>query len=166
MKTERKKLLIVDDDEKILYAFREVFKKDGYQSIVAHDGQEALERAAEHQPAVVIMDITMPKLDGLQALKRLKEQSPATPVILITGFGTMQTAIRAIQLGAFEYLTKPLDVTVVRDVVRRAQAAGSPAPTLAEEPVSFQSQTVNRYGRRRTTDAKKLCSNAAAPAPS
>ncbi len=145
MKTDRKKLLIVDDDEKILFAFQEVFKKDGYLSIVAHDGEEALEQAAAHRPAVVIMDITMPRLDGLQALKRLKEQSPSTPVILITGFGTMQTAIRAMQLGAFEYLTKPLDVATVRDVVRRAQAGNTLATAPAGEPVSFQSQTVNRY---------------------
>src|SRR5512135_885338 len=115
MKAERSRLLIVDDDEKILFAFQEVFKKDGYEAIVARDGQEALNQVTASSPRAVIMDITMPRLDGLEALRAIRQLNPSIPVILVTGFGTMQTAIRAMQLGAFDYLTKPLDVATVRD---------------------------------------------------
>ena len=116
MKANRTKLVIVDDDEKILFAFERVF-----------------------------MDITMPGLDGLETLRRIKSEMPALPVILITGFGTMQTAIRAMQYGAFEYMTKPLDVTALRDVVRRALASMKTHVVPAGEPVSFQAQIMSRY---------------------
>lgn len=145
MKSPRTKILIVDDDEKILFAFQEVFKKDGYDSFIARDGAEAVTKAAASPPNAVIMDITMPGLDGLEALKKIKQQNPTIPVILITGFGTMQTAIKAMQLGAFEYLTKPLDVGVVRDVVRRALSSISRSPVSGGKPVSFNAEVMNRY---------------------
>ncbi|MBI4534940.1 MAG: response regulator, partial [Ignavibacteriae bacterium] len=69
MKQEKGKILIVDDDEKILFAFREVFRKEGYRSGVARDGEEAIKKISAERPEVVFMDITMPKLDGLEALK-------------------------------------------------------------------------------------------------
>ncbi len=145
MKAERSKLLIVDDDEKILFAFQEVFKKDGYDTIVARDGKEALSKVIASNPRAVIMDITMPRLDGLEALLAIRQRNPSIPVILVTGFGTMQTAIKAMQLGAFEYLTKPLDVGVVRDVVRRALTSTGLKGSSAQKEVSFNAQIVNRY---------------------
>ena len=145
MKTPRERVLIVDDDEKILFAFREVLKKDGYKSIVAKNGEEALEKMAAERPAIVFMDITMPKLDGLEALKRLKEQNTLIPVIIITGYGTMQTAIKAMQLGAFEYLTKPLDVEKIREVTRRAVSSAQGRGVPVQEPLSYRADIVNRY---------------------
>jgi two-component system response regulator AtoC len=91
------------------------------------------------------MDITMPRLDGLEALKKIKQQNPSLPVILITGFGTMQTAIKAMQLGAFEYLTKPLDVRMVREVVRRALSSVGRLPDAGGKPASFNAEVMNRY---------------------
>ncbi len=145
MKSERTKLLIVDDDEQILYAFQTMFKKDGFETIVARDGEEALDKVDSTHPAAVIMDITMPKLDGLHALQAMRERDSSTPVILVTGYGTMQTAIKAMQLGAFEYLTKPLDVGIVRDVVRRALSSSGSAESPVRNQVSFNAQTVSRY---------------------
>ncbi|HXX63119.1 MAG TPA: sigma-54 dependent transcriptional regulator [Bacteroidota bacterium] len=145
MKTKRTRLLIVDDDEKILFAFEQLFRKEGYDTVTASDGEQALELIGSVHPDAVIMDITMPKLDGLETLKRVKQLNSTLPVILITGFGTMQTAIRAMQLGAFEYMTKPLDVIAVRDVVHRALASTKGYAAPSGEPVSFQSQILNRY---------------------
>jgi len=145
MKSERTKLVIVDDDEKILFAFEQVFRKEGYETVTARDGEEALRTIASVRPAAVIMDITMPRLDGLETLRRIKSQSPALPVVLITGFGTMQTAIKAMQFGAFEYMTKPLDVTALREVVRRALASMKTHVVPEGEPVSFQAQIMSRY---------------------
>ena len=145
MKKESTRLVIVDDDEKILFAFEQVFRKDGYETVTARDGEEALRRIAAARPGAVIMDITMPGLDGLETLRRIKAMTPALPVILITGFGTMQTAIRAMQYGAFEYMTKPLDVAALRDVVRRALESMNAGAAFAGEPVSFQAQIMSRY---------------------
>ena len=145
MKRDRTKLVIVDDDEKILFAFEQVFRKDGYETVTARDGEEALRRISASSPGAVIMDITMPGLDGLETLRRIKAQTPALPVILITGFGTMQTAIKAMQYGAFEYMTKPLDVIALRDVVRRALESMNRGGAPAGEPVSFQTQVISRY---------------------
>ena len=145
MKVDPTKVLVVDDDEKILFAFREVLKKDGYKSIVAKNGEEALEKMSTEEPGIVFMDITMPRLDGLEALKRIKEKNQSTPVIIITGYGTMQTAIKAMQLGAFEYLTKPLDVEKIREVTQRAfSSVRSPAVGL-KGPGSFKSDIFDRY---------------------
>lgn len=145
MKAERSKLLIVDDDEKILFAFQEVFTKDGYDTIVARNGKEALREVTASAPRVVIMDITMPRLDGLEALRAIRQLNPSIPVILVTGFGTMQTAIKAMQVGAFEYLTKPLDVATVRDVVRRALTSTGLKRSSTQKEVSFIAQVVSRY---------------------
>jgi two-component system response regulator AtoC len=145
MKRDRTKLVIVDDDEKILFAFEQVFRKDGCETVTARDGEEALRRISTTRPDAVIMDITMPGLDGLETLRRIKREMPSLPVILITGFGTMQTAIKAMQYGAFEYMTKPLDVMALRDVVRRALESMTTGVVPAGEPVSFQAQIMSRY---------------------
>ncbi len=145
MKLHSRKVLVVDDDEKILFAFQEVLKRDGYKTLVAKNGDEALEKLSSEHPAIVFMDITMPKLDGLEALKRIKEKNESTPVIIITGYGTMQTAVKAMQLGAYEYLTKPLDVEKIREITRRAfSSVQSPAGSLPEV-VHFKADVVNRY---------------------
>ncbi len=144
-KANRAKILIVDDDEKILFAFQEVFKAEGYQSILARNGEEAIKECLAARPDAVFMDITMPKLDGLEALQRIKQQSPQTPVVLITGFGTMQTAIKAMQHGAFEYLTKPLDLEKIRAVTRRALSSGKGDESTVSDQLSFQTNIMSRY---------------------
>ncbi len=137
-------ILLVDDDEKILFAFQQALRADGHTTVIAHDGEEALARIAERRPAMVFMDITMPKVDGLETLRRIKGDDPTLPVILITGFGTMETAITAMQLGAFEYLTKPLDLATGRDVARRAAAtsAGEGTELVVADGVERRHQIV------------------------
>ena len=116
----RTKVLIVDDDRNILFAFREVLKKEGLALTEAVDGEEAISKFLSEKPDIVFMDITMPKSDGLEALKKIKAMNDSTPVIMITGQGTMQTAVQAMKLGAFEYLTKPLSVSKIRDILQKA----------------------------------------------
>ena len=139
---EKTKILVVDDDEKILFAFRQVFTREGYLCIVAKNGPEALERMASEKPEIIFMDIAMPGLDGLETLKRMKVQSATVPVIMITGHGTMQTAIKAIQLGAFDYLTKPFDITKVRDIVRRVLSS---AQFQEAKHLTFKAEYSDRY---------------------
>ncbi len=145
MKKNDPTVLIVDDDEKIVFAFLGLFKGEGYRCLVARDGQEAVDKVASDAPQIVFMDITMPRLDGLEALRRIKEINPSIPVILITGVGTMQTAIKAIQLGAFDYLTKPLDVAKVRASARKAMASVNAKPSAGGQTFQFNTQVIDRY---------------------
>ncbi|MFQ5864034.1 MAG: sigma-54-dependent transcriptional regulator [bacterium] len=114
------KILIADDDKNIQFAFQKTFEKDGFVVVTATTGTEALEKLESERPTLVFMDIAMPKKSGLEALEEIKEKGIQVPVVVITGFGTMQTAVKAVQLGAYEYLTKPLDVDKVRVVTQRA----------------------------------------------
>ena len=110
--------------------------------IVAKNGPEALEMMQLEKPQIIFMDIAIPGLDGLETLQRMKLQSATVPVIMVTGHGTMQTAIKAIQLGAFDYLTKPLDITKVRDIVRRVLSSVSLQETTH---LTFKAEYSDRY---------------------
>jgi DNA-binding NtrC family response regulator len=113
-------ILIVDDDPSICFAFKKTFEELNYKTVSANNGKEAIQVFRESSPSLIFMDISMPEMDGLEALSRIKEINPDVPVIIITGEGNMQTAIRAMQLGAFDYLTKPLDVDKIRITGTRA----------------------------------------------
>ncbi len=139
------KVLVVDDDAKILFAFRELLRKEGLKSAVAKNGKEALEKIRVERPDLIFMDITMPELDGLEVLRRVKEQNKRIPVIIITGYGTMKTAIKAMQLGAFDYLTKPLDVSKVREVTHKALASTQSTSVTADHHTHFNADIIDRY---------------------
>ncbi|HEX2867227.1 MAG TPA: sigma-54 dependent transcriptional regulator [Ignavibacteriales bacterium] len=143
--TDRPKILIADDDEKILYAFMELFKKDNYNGIVARNGEEALKKAGEEKPQVIFLDITMPRINGLEVLGEIKKTDPQLPVIVITGFGTMHTAIKAIKKGAFEYLTKPLDLSRIRSVIKQALANSESSVVSFKDQEHYDAQIVERY---------------------
>jgi DNA-binding NtrC family response regulator len=142
---EKATILVVDDDEKIRFAFKAFLKRDGYKFVAAASGDKALELSAKEQPALVFMDITMPNLDGLETLARMRQENIVAPVILITGHGTMQTAIHAMQLGAFDYLTKPLDLKKVRDVMQRALTLHRSTALVNDHRSSFKADFVDRY---------------------
>jgi DNA-binding NtrC family response regulator len=113
-------ILVVDDDAKIRFAFKKTLEAQGVGTIMASNGREALKKVDEDEFSAVFLDISMPELGGLEALEEIRKNRPELPVIMITGYGTMQTAIRAMQLGAFDYLTKPLDIDKVRIAAQRA----------------------------------------------
>jgi DNA-binding NtrC family response regulator len=114
------KILIVDDDPGILFSLSMTLKKEGYAVITAADGKECIAKVDSDQPDVIYLDIAMPEISGLEALETLKERGLDIPVIVMTGHGTMQNAIRAVQLGAYEYMTKPLDREKIRLTTKRA----------------------------------------------
>jgi DNA-binding NtrC family response regulator len=138
-------ILIVDDDEKIRFAFKTFLKRDGYNYLPATSGAEALTMLSREQPALVFMDITMPHLNGLETLARMRQQNNAAPVIIITGHGTMQTAIHAMQLGAFDYLTKPLDIKKIREVMQRALTLHRTTALVIDHRSPFKGEFVDRY---------------------
>ena len=116
----KKKILIVDDDKSIRYAFRKTFAGNEFDVFEASDGKEALKVLKNIQPHVIFLDYSMPELDGFGVMEAMRDQGIDIPTIVITGYGNMNTAIKAVQLGAYEYVTKPLDVDKVRNLAKRA----------------------------------------------
>ena len=116
------KVLVVDDDPGVLRALTTLFERTGgYTCIAVQDATEAGGIAEEEQPDVVLSDMRMPRLDGLALLEQIKARSPGSAVVLMTGYGTVKTAVAAVKAGAYDFLTKPIeDVAVVELAVRQA----------------------------------------------
>jgi DNA-binding NtrC family response regulator len=115
------RILIVDDEAIVADTLREMLEGWGYETAVARDGREGLAAVEEFYPSVVVSDVYMPNLDGFGLLRGVRELHPETAVILLTGQGTVEMALRAIQEeGAFHYFEKPIDFSKLRLVVERA----------------------------------------------
>jgi two-component system nitrogen regulation response regulator NtrX len=115
-------VLIIDDDKSIREAARRVLEYEGYTVLEATDGQEGLTRVSNEWPDAVLLDIKMAGLDGIEVLRRIKETDPEIPVVMISGHGTVATAVETTKLGAFDFLEKPLDRDKILVVLRNAVA--------------------------------------------
>jgi nitrogen regulation protein NR(I) len=114
------RILIVDDDQSMRYSLNRMLEGQGLQLSLAKNGPEALERFEQDRPDLVVMDIKMPGRSGLEVLREIKEKDPKALVILMTAFGTTETAIEAMKYGAFDYILKPFDIPQMRGLVERA----------------------------------------------
>jgi nitrogen regulation protein NR(I) len=114
------RILIVDDDPSMRYSLNRMLEGQGLQISLAKNGPEALERFEQDHPDLVVMDIRMPGRSGLEVLREIKEKDPKALVILMTAFGTTETAIEAMKFGAFDYILKPFDIPQMRGLVERA----------------------------------------------
>jgi len=107
------KLLLIDDEADVRYSFERIFGQEaGLELHTAGSGEEALELIPKLRPDLVIMDVRMGGLTGIETLQRLREFDSKTPVILMTAFGTTQTAIKAMKYGAYDYITKPFTAMI------------------------------------------------------
>jgi putative nucleotidyltransferase with HDIG domain len=120
METEKKHILIVDDESSICEVLGQFLLKDGYLVSTAASGEEALEIMRESVIHLIISDIKMPGITGVDLLKYVKENTPSLPVLMTTGFPTLDTAIEALKLGAYDYMTKPFHLEEIGEKVRRA----------------------------------------------
>jgi DNA-binding NtrC family response regulator len=114
------RLLIIDDDEPSCRLVRATFKSEGVSVLVAHDGPAGLDRIETDRPDVVLLDVHLPSGSGIDLLERLKRTNPSLPVVMLTASREIKTAVRATQLGAFDYLTKPIHDDELVAIVRRA----------------------------------------------
>jgi len=137
MTTRMKRILIVDDEPNVHYSFQKILGLD-YEILEARDGKEAVQKVQKESPDLVLLDVRIPGMDGLKVLDRIKELDSRIPVIVMTAFGTMQTAVEAMKLGAFEYILKPFDVPVILDLVKKSLAVGE----AAKKKVSYPSSAV------------------------
>ena len=111
------KLLLVDDEADVQYSFRRIFDSPEIELTTASSGEEALKFIPKIHPDLVLMDIRMGGINGLETLRRIRELDSKLPVILMTAYGTTQTAIEAMKLGAYDYLLKPFDVPKLTQIV-------------------------------------------------
>ena len=135
------RLLIVDDEKGIRDALAQVFEYEGQEVRVAEDGPDALLAANAFQPDLVFLDVKMPGMDGLEVLARLGDESPGSLVIMISGHGTIDTALEATRRGAYDFLEKPLDTDRLLVTFRRALELKG----LTESMVELRSQVESRY---------------------
>ncbi len=113
-------ILIAEDEKNMRQGLQELFEDDGYVVETASDGNKAAKKIQQRSYDLVVTDIKMPGMDGMKVLKKIKDSSPHTPVIMITGYGTIENSVEAMKLGAYDYITKPFNLEEVKLVVEKA----------------------------------------------
>ncbi|MBF0225333.1 MAG: sigma-54-dependent Fis family transcriptional regulator [Desulfobacterales bacterium] len=163
-------ILIVDDDIQLRNSFERILTSEGYSIISAASGEAGIVQIKNNLPDLVVMDIRMPGMNGLQALKEIQRIEPKLPVIIMTAFGTTETAIEATKLGAFDYILKPFDIPNILEIIKKALQAGkfmrSPVKINIEPEISSAESLVGKsvqmqevykvIGRAAPTDATVL----------
>jgi len=139
--TPRPHVLIVDDEAGIRESLSSILREEGYQVEAVGSAEEALERTSLGDLEVILLDVWLPGIDGLEALSRLQAMTRPPEVIMISGHGTIETAVRATKLGAFDFLEKPLSLEKVLVLVRNAVQQRR----LEEENVLLRSELGHRY---------------------
>jgi len=137
----KKRILIADDEEIVIRSCLRILATDEFQIDVARNGLEAVEKIAEGDYDMLILDIMMPKMTGMEVLQRVKETHPDVDVIMITGLNQIETAVEAMKLGAFDYLPKPFDPEELEMVVARAFERRQ----LLQENVHLKKEVSARY---------------------
>ena len=118
----QEKVLIVEDEENERSGLAEIVTSWAYRVETARDGAEGLEKATQWAPSIVITDLKMPRMGGIELLGRLGEQAQTMAVILVTAQGTIDSAVQAMRMGAYDYITKPIDVSRLRTILANASA--------------------------------------------
>ena len=116
----RARVLIVDDEPDMVENCARILRREGYECLTANDGRRALEIVESGRPDLLLTDLKMPELDGMALLRRAHEMDPALPVIMITAFASIESAVEAVKEGAFDYLPKTFSVDQLRVAVERA----------------------------------------------
>ncbi len=135
-------ILVADDEKNIREGLREALALDGYEVLTAADGQEAMEAVTRGDVDLLITDLKMPRLSGEELLKGVTSQFPTLPVIILTGHGTIESAVQAMHDGAYDFLTKPVNLDRLSLLVKRALASRE----LAQQNRAMQEELERRSG--------------------
>ena len=164
------RILIVDDESSIRKTLREILEFEKYEVNEAGDGLDCLVKLKKHKYDVIIMDIKMPKMDGMEALERVQLLAPDTPVVMISGHANIDTAVEAVKVGAFDFISKPPDlnrllitirnamdksalVTETKVLKKKVSKVKTPAIIGESKPIMEIKNTIDRVG---PTDARVL----------
>src|SRR6478752_8173163 len=130
------KLLLIDDETDVQYSFQRTFDSPDIELSTASSGEEGLKLIPKLKPDLVLMDIRMGGMTGMETLRRIRQMDSKLLVILMTAYGTTQTAIEAMKLGAYDYLLKPFDVPHLRELVSNAlKAANDMRQVVSYQPL-------------------------------
>ena len=135
------RLLVVDDDPITLTLLKEVLSKEGYEVETALGGEEAITKGKHHLFDIIITDVRMPDKDGMEVLRTFKKSAPDTTVIMITAFGSIETAIEAIREGAFDYVSKPFKLEEIKITIQRALEQRR----LLQENMQYRQELLTKY---------------------
>ncbi len=141
---EQMKMMLVDDEERFLSTTQKLLSRKGYDIFTAISGADALEILRTHNVHVVILDVKMPGMDGIETLKAIKRNYPLVEVIMLTGHGTIDSAVEGLKSGATDYLTKPTDV---QDLIEKAEEAFGKRRMLENKIRVAQSRTIGKSAR-------------------
>lgn len=146
-------LLVVDDDDVFRSRLARAFMERGYDVREAHDGEEALRSAELDTPEFAVVDLRMPGCSGLEVVARLHTQDPTTRVVVLTGYGSIATAVEALKLGATHYLTKPATADEIEQAFTRGASAGDPTLPVRNEDAPSLARVEWEHIQRVLTDA-------------
>jgi two-component system response regulator AtoC len=135
-------ILVIEDKESMLNMLKQTLEAEGYQVIPARDGAEGIKKLAAERIALVLTDLKLPKKDGFEVLKAAKEENALLPVIVMTAFGTIEIAVKAVKLGAYDFLAKPFDIDHLLVIIKRA----FDATRLATENIFLKEEFADRIG--------------------
>jgi two-component system response regulator AtoC len=138
-------VLLVEDKESMARMLKETLESEGYRSIIARDGIEGIRLLKENHVDLVLSDLKLPKKDGIEVLKASKAENPLAPVIMMTAFGTVETAVTAMKEGAFDFITKPFDTDHLLFLIKRALETQK----LMAENTLLKEELASKYGSRR-----------------
>ncbi len=141
-----KKILVVDDEKPISDIIKFNLEKEGYEVVVAYDGEEALEKVESEQPDLIVLDLMLPKIDGLEVAKRVRAKH-TTPIIMVTAKDSELDKVLGLELGADDYVTKPFSnrelVARVKANPRRQEAAAAPAAEAQNADIQVGDLTIH-----------------------
>jgi DNA-binding NtrC family response regulator len=135
-------ILVIEDKESMLDMLKQTLEAEGYEVVLAKDGAEGIKKLSGERIALVLTDLKLPKKDGFEVLKAVKEDNPLLPVIVMTAFGTIETAVKAVKDGAYDFLTKPFDTEHLLVLIKRALGTYR----VATENILLKSEFFDRYG--------------------
>jgi DNA-binding NtrC family response regulator len=118
-------ILIVDDEKDFCTILSDSLSQDKYRVVTAFNGKTGLELAKKERPDLMLLDIKMPGMDGIEVLRKIKKMKREIAVIMFTGYGTLETAREAMKLGAYDYVTKPVDLFLLKSLVEEVLGKGS-----------------------------------------
>jgi len=153
------KVLIVDDEHAICQAFSQIINNAGHSPLIAADGTAALNILQHETPSAIFLDVQLPDMNGLEILEKIHNSHPELPVIMITAHGTMKTAMQAMQRGAFDYLSKPLELEHVRRLLDKVLSR--PSAHLTQQQ-SKQNNTTSKHSAIENNTPKTLIGNSPA----
>ena len=146
-------ILIVDDEPSILQSLSGILSDEGFETATATNGYEALQHIENEVPDLVLLDIWMPGIDGLETLQEIRKKNPQVQVVMITGHGTIETAVQATKFGAFDFIEKPLSIEKVIVAINNALNFRR---LEEEKPISAEKDDRETCHYRRQSDHQRL----------